>query len=69
MTLVFMGITAMRAEFLWPNRFGRTAATGIWYRAVVLLLSAIGNLTSTITAEKLIFTPVSIVLVAMSVRL
>ena len=68
-TLVFIFLTSSKTGYIRITKFKILITIGTWLMFIYFLLNILGNLTSTATLEKIIFTPVSIVLALLSLRL
>ena len=68
-TLVFIFLTSAKTGYIKITKFKILITIGTWLMFIYFLLNILGNLTSTTTLEKIIFTPVSIVLALLSLRL
>ena len=67
-TLLFAAIVAARIGYVGAPRLARVAQIGMWVVFVYFLLSILGNLASTSALERAIFTPISIVLAVLALR-
>jgi hypothetical protein len=68
-TLLFILIIVMKLDYIFPGKYKRIVLVGIWIIFGFMILSILGNVTSDVTAEKLIFTPVSIISALCALRL
>jgi hypothetical protein len=50
------------------NKFKKATQIGAWILALYLLLNTIGNLASGVTFEKLMFTPITVILTFLAFR-
>ncbi|MCD4746473.1 MAG: hypothetical protein K8R58_09250 [Bacteroidales bacterium] len=62
LTLLFAIIIAIKIDYIKIKRLKRFANIGVWVMLVYFILNIIGNLTSEVTFEKLIFTPITVLL-------
>ena len=67
-TIIFMVIIAVRTERIKVIGFRKTFATGTWLIFAYFLLNTIGNLASGVSMEKIIFTPITIIMAALALR-
>lgn len=68
-TLIFILLVAIRLGCLGKEKFIRLGRIGMWVIFGFFLLNVVGNLASPVLAEKLIFIPVSLILVLLSLRM
>ncbi len=68
-TLLFILIIAMRLDYIFAGKYKKVVNAGIWVIFGFMILSTLGNLNSSVTIEKLIFTPVSIISALCALRL
>ncbi len=68
-TLLFALIVAVKASFIRTIRFKRAAGLGIWLVFVYFVLNTVGNLASGVTAERLLFAPITILLAVLALRM
>lgn len=68
-TILFIFIVSLKAGYLLAGKLKRTANVAIWVMFGYLLLNTIGNLASGVTAEKMIFTPITILMTLLVFRL
>lgn len=69
LTSFFIIIVAIKLDYIKIKRLKRVASIGVWVMLVYFILNVIGNLTSEVTFERLIFTPITIVLTVFALRL
>lgn len=69
MTLLFILIIAMRVGYIQLHKFKRAAVIGGWFMVAYFLLNTLGNLASGVTLEKLLFTPVTVILTILAFRI
>lgn len=65
---LFAWIIAAKAGYVQVRRFRRGIIIGVWLVFAFLLLNTVGNLASGVTAEKLIFTPITLLLALCAYR-
>ena len=68
-TIIFMLIVSMKIDYIKPGKFLRIVNIGLWFAFVYFLFNTIGNLTSGVILEKLIFAPVTIIMTILAFRL
>jgi len=68
-TLLIMAIVVIRLRYFNSGKLKIVSSIGIWVVFVLFVLSTIGNLSSNVSAEKLIFTPLSVILALLALRL
>jgi hypothetical protein len=68
-TALFAGVVAARAGFISSVRVRRPARIGMWVMFGYFVLNVIGNVASTSGVERAIFTPVSLVVALLALRL
>jgi hypothetical protein len=68
-TLLFMLIICLKIGHIQTNKFKKAAQIGAWILVIYLLLNTIGNLASGVTFEKLMFTPITILLTILAFRI
>jgi hypothetical protein len=68
-SLLFLFIILAKVEYLKFEKFRKVVTILVWIMFVWFLLNIVGNLISTASLEKLIFTPVSIILTVLVLRL
>ncbi len=68
-TALFAAIVAARLDYLKPGRFRNVARIGVWLIFAYLLLNTLGNVASAVSAENLIFAPVTLLLAGCALRL
>ena len=68
-TLLFAGVVGAKAGFIGGARLRRPARIGMWVVFGYFVLNVVGNLASTSGLERMIFTPVSIVVALLALRL
>jgi hypothetical protein len=67
-TLLFILIICLKIGHIQMNKFKKTTQIGAWILALYLLLNTIGNLASGVTFEKLMFTPITVILTFLAFR-
>lgn len=67
--ILFALIVIVKIKFLFPDKFRRLSTIGMWLIFAYFGLNTVGNLLSPNMLEKLIFTPVAIILSLLSLRL
>jgi hypothetical protein len=60
--LIFFLIILAKIGYLRLQKYGKIIDAGMWIIVIYFVLNTIGNLASNISAEKWIFTPISIVI-------
>jgi hypothetical protein len=68
-TIIFIFLTAVRIGYIKITKFKLFISIGIWFMFAYFVLNTIGNLASNVCMEKLIFTPITIVLSLCTLRL
>ena len=68
-TLIFIFFTAVKTDYIKIVKLKILINIGTWLMFIYFILNIIGNLTSTVTLEKMIFTPVTIILALLTFRL
>ena len=68
-TLLFAAAVAAKAGFIGGQRTRRLARNGMWVVLGYFVLNVFGNLTSSSGVERAIFTPVSVVVALLALRL
>lgn len=68
-TLLFALIVAVKAGFVRTTRFRRATGLGMWLVFAYFVLNTLGNLASGVTAERLLFTPITILMALLALRL
>lgn len=68
-TIIFILIISMKIGYINPGKFLRIVNIGLWCVFVYFLFNTIGNLTTSVILEKLIFTPVTIIMAILAFRL
>jgi hypothetical protein len=58
----------MKIGYFQQGKFVKVVKVGVWIVFFYFLLNTVGNLTSGITTEKLIFTPITILLTLLAFR-
>jgi len=69
LTLLFMGIVAVKMEYVRAGGFRKVANVGVWVIFAYLVLNTVGNLVSGVSLENLIFAPVTVFLAVCAWRL
>ncbi len=68
-TLIFIFFTAVKTDYIKIVKLKILINIGTWLMFIYFILNIIGNLTSAVTLEKMIFTPVTIILALLTLRL
>jgi hypothetical protein len=68
-TLLFALLVAAKAGYIRAAGLRRPARIGMWIVFAFFVVNVLGNLASTSTLEKVVFTPVSVVMALFSLRL
>ena len=68
-TLVFIGIVAVKMDCIKLGKFKRATNVGVWVIFGYLILNTVGNLASGVSAENLVFAPITLVLAFCALRL
>lgn len=68
-TLLFIVIVAVKLNYLRLPRLRKAANIGLWVMFVYFILNTIGNLASDVTMEKVVFTPITLILAILAFRL
>jgi hypothetical protein len=68
-TIIFIIIISMKIDYINPGKFSKIVNAALWFVFVYFLFNTIGNLTSGVIVEKLIFTPVTIIMTILAFRL
>ncbi len=68
-TILFVVLIAMKLNYFGGGKFRRAVNIGIWILFAYLVLNTLGNLASGVTLEKLLFTPITIILALLALRL
>jgi hypothetical protein len=68
LTGVFLIITFHKMKLMGENRKSSINTIGLWLMLLFFILNTLGNLSSDITKEKLIFTPVTVLLSLLLLR-
>ena len=69
LTLIFSGIVAQKLKFLNIGERKRVVNIGVWIVFAYLILNTLGNFASGVTAETLLFGPLTIVMAFCALRL
>ena len=69
LTLVFILMVSIKLDYLKIKRLQKVADIAIWAMGGFFVISLIGNLMAKVAIERIIFTPLSIVLVLFSFKL
>ena len=69
LTLLFGLVVLMKIDLIFQNRVRRFVNIGIWIIFVYFILNTIGNISTGISIESLVFGPVSLVLAILMFRL
>jgi hypothetical protein len=68
LTVLFILIISMKIGYFQQGKFVKVVKVGVWIVFFYFLLNTVGNLTSGVTTEKLIFTPLTILLTLLAFR-
>jgi hypothetical protein len=68
-TLVFMVIIAVKMDYIKPSKFKPAVNIGIWIIFAYLILNTVGNLASSVSLEKLLLAPITLILAFCALRL
>jgi len=68
-TLLFAGVVGAKVGFIGGARLRRAARIGMWVIFGYFVLNVVGNLASTSGLERMIFTPVGVVVALLALRL
>ena len=68
-TLLIMAAVAFRMSSFESGRFRIISAIAMWAAFALFVFSTVGNLTSNVPAEKFVFTPISVILALLALRL
>jgi hypothetical protein len=68
-TVLFAIIIAAKTGYIAAGRFQKIATIGVWVIFAYFVLNLIANLASGVSAEKLVFAPVTLILALCAVRL
>jgi hypothetical protein len=68
-TALFMVIVAAKVGYLRGGKFKRAVSVGVWIIFIYLILNTLGNLASGVSVEKLVFTPITLILAFCALRL
>jgi hypothetical protein len=68
-TLVFILIIALKSGYLKTNKFKKLINIGVWIIGIYFLLNTIGNMTSAIIVENLVFAPLALIMAILALRL
>jgi hypothetical protein len=68
-TLVFILIIALKSGYLKINKFTKSINIGVWVIGVFFLLNTIGNITSAVIIENLVFGPLTLIMAILALRL
>lgn len=68
-TVLFLITVALRIGCIKTHRMKKAARIGVWIMFIYFVLNTIGNLASSAATETIIFTPVTIVLSLLTLRL
>jgi hypothetical protein len=69
LTLIFIIIILMKIGYINPGKFIKVVNITTWIIFIYFVLNIAGNLTSEIILEKIIFTPITIVMTILAFRL
>ena len=68
-TVLFAAVVGAKVGFIGGTRFRGAARIGMWVMSGYFVLNVVGNLASTSGLERMIFTPVSVVVALLALRL
>jgi hypothetical protein len=68
-TLIFLFILAEKMEYIRFIKNKKVINTGIWIIFIYMIFNTIGNLTSAISVENLIFSPIAVIVAILALRL
>jgi hypothetical protein len=68
-TAIFAAIVAAKVGYILPGRSNLAVTIGLWIIFAYLLLNTIGNLLAGATFEKVVFTPITLILAFCALRL
>lgn len=68
-SFLFLVIVLVKVDYLRFTKFRKITNIAVWIIFVFFLLNTVGNLASGVTLEKLIFTPITIILSVLIFRL
>jgi hypothetical protein len=68
-TGLFLLIVAAKTNYIQAGKLSGAVTIGVWLIFIYLLLNTLGNLTSGISLEKLLFAPITIILALCALRL
>jgi len=68
-TFLFAVIVAAKLDYIKAGKFRIVVNIGVWVIFAYLILNTLGNLASGVSLEKLIFTPLTVVLALCALRL
>ena len=68
-SFLFLVIILVKVDYLKFTKFRKITNIAVWIMFVFFLLNTVGNLASGVTLEKLIFTPITIILSVLIFRL
>jgi len=69
LTLVFSGVVATKIKLLNMGKSNKAVNIGIWIVFAYLILNTLGNFASGVTAETLVFGPLTIIMAFCALRL
>jgi len=69
LTLVFLVIVVTKLGYINPDSRARVIRIAVWVMFAYFVLNVIGNLSSGVTIEKLIFAPLALFLALLTLRL
>ena len=68
LTILFILIIWMKINNFKSGKYDKIVNVGVWIIFIYFLLNIVGNLASGVTAEKLIFTPITIIMTLLALR-
>ncbi|MFC0214539.1 hypothetical protein ACFFK0_19075 [Paenibacillus chartarius] len=68
LTVVFALFVALKLRYVYIPISGKIAQTGVWVLFAYFVLNTLGNLAAVTWTEKLVFTPITIVLAILTYR-
>jgi hypothetical protein len=69
MTVVFAIVIAAKMDYIKAGKLKKAIAVGVWIIFAYLILNTVGNLASAVSFENLIFTPITLILAFLALRL
>ena len=69
LTLIFIFIIAAKIGYIEEGKLKKVIKIGVWIMFIYFILNIFGNLASSVLIEKMIFTPITILLAILTFRL